>query len=60
MQFGGLNDKAHELRVNDWIDLYGKPGSFLINVSSVPTGSTLFLRFHENPLPGMGRPERIL
>ena len=43
MVFGGLHDKARELRVNDWIDGDGKPMAKPVRLSDLGSGYKVIL-----------------
>lgn len=45
MQFGGLHNKAHELRVNDWIDADGKPMDKPLRLSDLGDGYKIIYCF---------------
>jgi thiol-disulfide isomerase/thioredoxin len=45
MQFGGLNNKAKELRVSDWIDVAGKPMDKPLRLSDLGDGYKIIYAF---------------
>ena len=45
MQFEGLNDKAHELRVNDWIGPDGKPMDNPLRLADMGDGYKIIYAF---------------